>query len=209
MKIKLCGFKEPIALETAIENGCDFIGLVFAENSSRFVDPNDAKNLGKLVPKNIEKVAVTIDINIDKLQKIAENFQPQYFQLHDVKDIKHLEKIKKTFPEIKLILAWGVDKNINSKNIHDFENLADFYLFDNKISGSGNIFDWDLLNNLKINKPWFLSGGININNISEAIEKTKASYIDISSGIELTKGIKSPQLIIEIMEKFKSLKNKC
>ena len=78
-------------------------------------------------------------------------------------------------------------------------------MLDNKNPGSGEVFEWSLLQDFKSSKPYFLSGGININNIDEAIKIANPDFIDISSGIEETKGIKSSKLIIEILQKIKTI----
>ena len=95
----------------------------------------------------------------------------------------------------------------NLKKINDFSN-ADYFLFDYKPEindlpgGNAKKFDWSLLQDVKINKPWFLSGGININNIEE-IDKNLIPYgIDISSGVEEKPGIKSAEKINKLLEKL-------
>ena len=209
MKIKLCGFTEVKTIETAIDHGCDFIGVVFAKNSIRYVDPNSAKNLASVIPNSVARVAVVVDETLENLQKINQNFQPNFFQLHGDEDIKYIENLKTIFPNISLIKAISIFTKNDLTKIKNFDNHIDYFLLDNKNPGSGEVFDWSILQDFNSTKPYFLSGGININNIDEAIKIANPDFIDISSGIEEIKGIKSSKLIIEILQKIKihNLKN--
>jgi phosphoribosylanthranilate isomerase len=209
MKIKLCGFTEVKTIETAIDHGCDFIGVVFAKNSIRYVDPNSAKILSKIIPDSVGRVAVVVNETLENLHKINQNFQPNFFQLHGDEDIKYIENLKKIFPKISLIKAISIFTKNDLTKIKNFDNHIDYFLLDNKNPGSGEVFDWSILQNFNPVKPYFLSGGINIKNIEEAIKIVNPKFIDISSGIEEKRGIKSPNLIIEILQKIKihNLKN--
>jgi phosphoribosylanthranilate isomerase len=203
MKIKLCGFTEVKTIETAINYGCDFIGVVFAKNSIRYVDPNSAKILSDQIPNSIGKVAVVVNETIDTIKKINQNFQPNFFQLHGEEDINYIENLKKIFPKISIIKAISIFSKNDLTKIKNFDNHIDYFLLDNKNPGSGEAFDWKILQDFNLHKPYFLSGGINIKNIDEAIKIVNPKFIDISSGIEETKGIKSSKLIIEILQKIK------
>lgn len=203
MKIKLCGFTEVKTIETAIDYGCDFIGVVFAKNSIRYVDPNYAKNLASAIPNSIGRVAVVVNETLENLHKINQNFQPHFFQLHGDEDINYIENLKKIFPKISIIKAISIFTKNDLSKIKNFDNHIDYFLLDNKNPGSGEVFDWKILQDFNPHKPYFLSGGINIKNIDEAIKMVNPKFIDISSGIEEIKGIKSSKLIIEILQKIK------
>ncbi len=205
MKIKLCGFTEVETIKTAIDHGCNFVGVVFVKNSIRYVDPNSAKNLLKIIPNSIYRVAVVANETLDNLQIINQNFQPHFFQLHGDEDIKYIENLKKIFPEISLIKAISISTKNDLTKIKNFDNNVDYFLLDNKNPGSGKSFEWNILQDFKSTKPYFLSGGINIKNIDEAIAIANPDFVDISSGIEEIRGIKSTKLIIEILQKIKTI----
>ena len=131
MKIKLCGFTEVKTIETAIDHGCNFIGVVFAKNSIRYVDPNSAKILSAKIPDSVGRVAVVVDETFENLQKINQNFQPNFFQLHGDEDIKYIENLKKIFPKISLIKAISILTKSDLTKIKNFENHIDYFLFDN------------------------------------------------------------------------------
>jgi phosphoribosylanthranilate isomerase len=205
MQIKLCGFSEPETLKTAIAFGCNFIGIVFVKNSIRYVDPRASKILSELIPTHIYKVAVVADETLENLEIINQNFQPHFFQLHGNENIEYIKTLTKKFPNIAIIKAIAVSMPNDLEKIKIFNDHVNYFLLDNKNPGSGNSFDWNFLKDFQSSKPYFLSGGINIFNIDEAIRITNPDLIDISSGIEIQKGIKSSKLIIEILQKIKAI----
>jgi len=206
MKIKLCGFSEPNSLEYAVNLGCDFVGVVFVKNSIRFVEPKNSLYLSKIASKNTSKVAVVSNQNFNELLDIYNNFSPNFFQLHGSEDPQYISKLKNLFPMVGIIKALSINTPKDLNQLEIYQNNIDYFLFDNKNPGSGQTFDWDFLNKIQINKPWFLSGGINVFNLQNAITKTTAQNIDISSGIEEQRGIKSQKLIHEILHKFNQIK---
>jgi len=205
IKIKLCGFTESESVATAIAEKCDFLGFVFCDKSSRNITPEKAAIISEQVPASIAKVAVVVDPDFEFLQKIVDKLAPDFFQFHGKESVEFLQKTRQKFPQIKIIKAFSISDSKDLEQATDFENHADFFLFDSKIAGSGKKFDWKILQNFHSNKPWFLSGGINSKNIEEALKITGAKMIDISSGIEKIRGEKSSELIIEFMKKVKNL----
>ncbi len=200
MKVKLCGFTEELSLLSAIENKADFIGFIFHDKSPRNITPAKAAELAKLIPPHIQKVAVVVNPSLETLHNIAFNLQPQYFQLHNVDNKERVLEIKKAFPQIKIIKAFAISNKIDLEQSIDFTDSADIFLFDNITAGSGKSFDFKILQNFSCSKNWFLSGGLNIDNIDEALKITGAQMIDISSGIEKERGKKSPELIHQFMQ---------
>ncbi len=211
MKVKLCGFTEEKSVEAAVAAQCNFLGFVFYDKSVRNISVQKAVQLSKLIPKTIAKVAVVVDSDFDFLQQIAQKFSPEFFQFHGNESPEFLIETRKKFPQIKIIKAFKISEREDLDATKNFEKHADFFLFDSKISGemggSGKQFDWKVLQNFNSKKDWFLSGGINIDNIEEAIAKSGAKMIDVSSGIEKIRGEKSPELIAAFMQKITNYVN--
>ena len=205
MKIKLCGFTELKTIKTAIDYGCDFLGIVFVKNSIRYVNPEESKKLSSIIPNNIHKVAVVANETLENLQIINQNFQPDFFQLHGEENVEYIENLRKKFPNISIIKAISISEKNDLNKIKNFENCVDYFLLDNKNPGSGKAFKWEFLKDFKPAKPYFLSGGINLLNLDEAIKIANPEFIDVSSGIEEIRGFKSSKLIIEILQKIKSI----
>jgi phosphoribosylanthranilate isomerase len=204
MKIKLCGFKEEKSLQVAISQNCDFIGFIFYENSPRFIKLDEAVKISKIIPRNIAKVAVVVDAKLEFLSEISQKFSPEFFQFHGAESPEFLLEVRKKFPQIKIIKAFKIAEKSDLEKVKNFDEVADLFLFDGKNAGGGKKFDWEILKDFSTTKEWFLSGGLNIDNIEDALKNTKAKIIDISSGIEEIRGQKSPKLITEFIKKVRN-----
>jgi len=205
-KIKLCGFNKPDTLQVAIDCLVDFVGLVFASNSVRFVSENTAYDLAKIIPTTVAKVAVVVDLSLPKLQNIYTAYQPDFWQVHGNFTYQDLLFLKKIFPATKIIAAFNVKNADDLAKINDFSHISDYFLLDSASSGEGKVFDWQMLDKANFAKPLILAGGINLHNLPSAFHL--ADVFDISSGIEETRGVKSAKLIAETMNLFQDLCNK-
>lgn len=204
MKVKLCGFTEINSVEMAVACKCDFIGFIFYEKSVRYISVETAAKISASIPSAIAKVAVVVDADMVFLEKILTEFRPDFFQFHGNESIDFLQEVRRKFPLVKIIKAFGITKEKDLEQVENFKNFADIFLLDNKVAGSGEKFNWEILKDFHSKKDWFLSGGLNVNNIEEALKITGAKMIDISSGIEKTRGQKSPELIKELMKKIQN-----
>jgi phosphoribosylanthranilate isomerase len=189
MRIKICGLFRDEDTHFVNEFPPDFVGFVFAK-SRRQVTPETARRLISRLSPEIIPVGVFVDETLSNIEEIARATNIKMIQLHGSEDDYFISELKnKTgLPIIKAIKPGG-----------EIPDNADYLLFDGEIPGSGKTFDKSTLP--KTEKPYFLAGGININNIKEAL--SLAPYaIDISSGVE-TNGIKDMKKIAEIMEAVK------
>ena len=207
IKVKICGIKEIATIDCCIDNNVEYFGLVFFEQSVRNINLKHAlklinyANLKKIIP-----VGVFVNKSINDLREIIKKTHLSYVQLHGNENDNYISILKKEF-NLKVLKSVGIKEKADLKKINDFSN-ADYFLFDYKPEtndlpgGNAKKFDWSLLHDVKINKPWFISGGININNIRE-IDKNLIPYgIDISSGVEEKPGIKSTEKINKLLEKL-------
>lgn len=206
-KIKICGIKNINTLKCCIKNKVDFYGLIFYKKSPRYITLNEAIKLIEYSNNyKISTVGVFVNEKIDKLKKLIKKLKLNYLQLHGNEDDDYIKYIKKN-NDIKIIKSIGIS---NSQDFHKTKNYVnvDFFLFDYKPfknelpGGNAKKFDWELLKNVEINKLWFLSGGINVNNIKD-IKKYIIPYgIDISSGVEIKPGIKSEYKIESLIKLY-------
>ena len=208
-EIKVCGINDQISMNTALKCKVDYIGLVFYPNSPRNISINLSRELIKLRNKTTKIVALTVDPNDDFLNEIKKNVNPDYLQLHGNENARRCIDIKNKI-SLPLIKGINVSNKVDllSKN-KEFEDICDILLLDapseDLPGGNGKKFDWDILKNFKSKKKWMLAGGLNIENIEKAIDITKAPAIDISSGLEIMKGVKDPRLIENFIIKCKEL----
>jgi len=208
-EIKVCGINDEISMNTAIKCKVDYIGLVFYSNSPRNVSINLSRELLKLRNKVTKIVALTVDPNDDLLNEIKNFVNPDYIQLHGNENSRRCLNIKNKL-NIPLIKGINVKNKVDLfRSINEYEDICDIMLLDAPSEalpgGNGKRFDWEILKDFKSKKKWMLAGGLNIENIENAIDITKAPAIDISSGLEVRKGIKDSKLIEDFVIKCKSL----
>ncbi len=156
---------------------------------------------------NIKGVGVFVNENIENIVKYIDKLKLKLVQLHGEEDEKYINEIKKF--NIKVIKKISVSNKKDIENIKNYKNV-DYFLFDYKPKqnelpgGNAKSFDWNILKEFKLGKPWFLSGGINIDNIQYLKTEIKPFGIDLSSGVEKELGIKDNQIINNFIEKLKN-----
>jgi phosphoribosylanthranilate isomerase len=211
-KIKICGITKISTLICCIENNIDFYGMIFFNKSPRNIKYKDALNLINYSKnKSILSVGVFVDEPLNNINQLLKNLKMNIIQLHGQENDSYISAIKKK-NDIKVIKNIAIDKLEDFNKINNYPN-SDYFLFDYKPlknelpGGNSKKFSWDLLKNIKIEKPWFISGGINITNINDinGINGIINPYgIDISSGVEVELGIKSNEKIISLRKKYES-----
>ncbi len=204
MKVKICGITNEEIASLVDQCGCDFLGVVFYEKSPRFVDIKQSAKIAQVIHR-CKKVAVVVEPNFLEIAEIIDNFSPDFFQFHGQITRDFLEQFNNKYPQLKTILALGIQDSSDLNKIDNFDDLVDYFLFDGKESGSGKAFDWNILSNFNCPKPWFLAGGLTLDNILQAIKITKANNIDISSGLEKVRGLKDRDLINALMKQLNKI----
>ena len=208
-EIKICGINDEMSMNTALKCQADYIGLVFFENSPRNISINLSRELLKLRNKLSKIVALTVNPSNEFLSEIKKNVKPDFIQLHGNETPRRCLDIKKRL-NIPIIKGMNVINKLNlMKLTTDYEDICDMLLLDAPSEtlpgGNGKNFDWNILKDYKSKKKWMLAGGLNIDNIKKAIKITKAPAIDISSGLEIKKGVKSHKLIEDFILKCRNL----
>ena len=206
MIIKICGIQNKDTLICCEKNKVSFFGMIFYQKSPRNISLEKASNLQKISDKlNINGVGVFVNKNIYELKEIIKNLKLKYVQLHGSEDDLYIKNIKKM--GVKIIKSISISSKNDIQNLNHYRS-ADYYLFDYKPlkdelpGGNAKSFDWNILKSLKTDKPWFLSGGININNIEQILKDIKPIGIDLSSGVEKELGIKDNRIINNFIRKL-------
>ena len=208
-EIKICGINDKLSMDAAIESKADYIGLVFYDKSPRNLSLGDAQQLLKNRNQHSKIVALTVNSDDDFIRDIEQNIKPDYFQLHGNETPLRCKEIKIKF-EIPIIKGIGIKNKLDLiKANQDYENLCDILLLDSPSSilpgGNGEIFNWNIIKNCEPSKKWMLAGGLNINNIEKAVKISNPPAIDISSGVEISKGIKDPEMIKNFITKCRNI----
>ena len=206
MITKICGIKNEDTLICCEDNSVNFFGMIFYPNSPRNISIEDASNLQKKSENlNINGVGVFVNKNINEIEDIIKKVRLKYVQLHGSEDELYIKNLKKF--GVKIIKSISVSNENDLKKINNYQN-ADYFLFDYKPKknelpgGNSKSFDWNILKSLKTDKPWFLSGGINLNNIQQILVDINPCGVDLSSGVEKELGIKDNRIINNFIEKL-------
>ncbi len=207
MIIKICGIQNESTLICCEKNNVNFFGMIFYQKSPRNISIENASFLQKISNDlNINGVGVFVDENINKLEKIIKEINLKFVQLHGSEDESYIKKIKRN--DVKIIKSISISNKDDLSEINKYQSV-DYFLFDYKPlkgelpGGNAKSFDWNLLGNLDTDKPWFLSGGINTNNIEKIINDLDPPGIDLSSGVEKELGIKDNRIINNFIGKLK------
>lgn len=201
--VKICGLKTPDAITAAIESGADFVGLVFHPDSPRFVETEIASYLAHYVPESVKIVGLFVDPTDQKLDEILSNVRLDILQLHGTETPERMKEIKARYGK-PLIKALSISRDTVNE-IAPFSPVCDWLMLDHKGGGTGQPFDWALLDGRKIPTPWMLAGGLTPETVAEAIARLKPDAVDVSSGVESSRGVKDPARIKAFLHAVKSL----
>jgi phosphoribosylanthranilate isomerase len=199
--VKICGLNTAEGLEAALEAGADLVGFVFFPPSPRHLDGTRARALGRLVRGRARKVALTVDPDDVLLATVIEVLQPDMLQLHGSEPPERVAAVKAQFG-LPVMKAIHVETSADLLMVPAYAEVADPLLFDarppqdaTRPGGLGNPFDWNLLQSLEPGVPFLLSGGLDAANVAKALKITRASGVDVSSGVERAPGQKDPDKI--------------
>jgi phosphoribosylanthranilate isomerase len=209
---KICGITTPEALDAAIAGGADYIGLVFFAKSPRHLDIGRAKQLAERARGKVKIVALTVNADDNTLQEIVDEVAPDVLQLHGKELPERVADIKKKFGR-SVIKAIPVATADDAGKAREYAGVADLILFDAKGApdadlpgGNGRTFDWAALDGVSKAVPFMLSGGLEADNVAEAVAQTHPVAVDVSSGVEVAPGVKDPELIRRFLRAAKTAK---
>lgn len=203
MIIKVCGMKEPENILRLADLKPDYMGFIFYTQSRRYAGVPDKDTLASL-PSSIMKTGVFVDESIRNILEKVINYNLDAVQLHGAesaefclllrKELDHVQAKK----HIEIIKAFGLSPGFSFRELEPFATVSDFFLFDTKTAehgGSGIVFDWKMLEQYIMDKPYFLSGGLSPENIAgiSDFKDTNLYGVDLNSRFEIEPGIKDIQ----------------
>lgn len=202
--IKICGLQDVGMTRLTAEAGADFIGFVHYPPSPRHVSIRTASLLSRVLANyKTRSVLLLVDPTDDLLAHIKRVGNFNYIQLHGDETPARVATIKAML-STSIIKAFRVSCVSDIQSARAYEGVAEWLLFDAKSpkgekGGTGTIFDWTLLEKQKFDIPWMLSGGLNLNNATQAIISVNPMGVDISSGVETIRGVKDMGKILSFI----------
>ncbi|NKB18932.1 MAG: phosphoribosylanthranilate isomerase [Alphaproteobacteria bacterium] len=208
VQAKICGINTSDAMQAAIDGDTSYIGLVFYPPSPRAVTNVEAAVLAAMVPQSIKKVGLFVDIDDDQLANILKQTPLEVLQLHGKETPERVAAIKNA-TGLPVMKAIHIETAEDFENIGRYSDVADQILFDAKApknlenalpGGNAISFDWSLFADHPWQDNWMLSGGLNADNVAEAVRISGAQAVDVSSGVESAPGKKDTKLIGAFLE---------
>lgn len=198
-KIKICGLRRKEDIEIVNKYKPDFVGFICDPMRKRFISYDDIGKLRPYLSEEIIPVGVFVNAEIDHILEGVRLSLFEYIQLHGDESETYIRELIEKLPDkIKVIKAFSIKDENDIKKAN--ESSADLILLDNGKGGTGETFDWGLINNIR---PFFMAGGINISNVSKVIKKYKPYAVDVSSSVE-TDGYKDESKVKEIINAVRS-----
>lgn len=205
--VKICGLSTPETVTAALEAGADLVGFVFYPRSPRNIAPADAKELAEIARGRATIVALVVDADDDLIDEIVREVDPDFFQAHGHESPERIAEIS-AHTGRQVIKAIKVKSEDDVAQAKAYAHSAAMILFDAKApetlegalpGGNGIAFDWTLIAAGDCPQGFILSGGLTPANVADAIQATGAGIVDVSSGVEISPGIKDIALIREFI----------
>ncbi len=205
MKLKICGLRDPKNIQDVSNLNPNYMGFIFWKSSSRF-----ASKKIPILDQNIIKTGIFVDASIDYVKNLILLNQLQAVQLHGKETPKYCNEIQKL--NVEVIKVFNINQNFNFSKLSLYEKFCDYYLFDTKgklPGGNGINFNWSILKDYSSQKPFFLSGGIGLENFNDIKNILKSDLpihaIDINSKFEIQPGLKNIDLLTKFKKKLNEL----
>ncbi|WP_442265707.1 phosphoribosylanthranilate isomerase [Tenacibaculum sp. ZS6-P6] len=202
MKLKICGMKYVDNIRQVAELKPDYLGFIFYEKSKR-----NFEGIIPEIPKGIKKTGVFVNEYLEILVSLAEEYKLEALQLHGDESVEYIKELKghlessreeKRLPKVEIIKVFGIKDEFDFSVLEPYEAVVDYFLFDTKgkeCGGNGVTFDWKVLEDYNSKKPFFLSGGIGLHEVTKVEEIIKTDLpvyaLDVNSKFEKKPGLKS------------------
>lgn len=205
MKWKVCGMRYTENISQILEQKPDYLGLIFYPPSKRYVGDLEPDFIPEM--NGVERVGVFVDEELDKLKSIIERYKLDLAQVHGKESPEFCREIKDSGTRVIKAFSIPVNDAFDFASLEAYLNSVDFFLFDTKgklPGGNGYKFNWEVLHDYKMDKPFFLSGGIGLDELEDLKNFSHPQWyaIDVNSRFELEPGLKDVNRIIELTKEF-------
>lgn len=210
IKLKVCGMKDSDNIAAVSKLGPDYLGFIFYEKSPRFAGNGLDKQMLQQLSPAIKKVGVFVNAAQDSILKTVAKYNLNAIQLHGDETPDQCEVIRNKGLEV--IKAFAFDDYFNFGKLEHYKKAVDYFLFDTKgkdYGGNGYAFNWQILKKYDNEKPFFLSGGVGLDNVENIKDLSKFNIhaIDVNSKFELKPGVKDIPTLVKLVEKLRKINN--
>lgn len=191
-RVKICGITNEHDAELAVSAGADALGFNFYSKSARYITPKSAARICASLPPFVQSVGLFVDLAFDEMGSILKQVQLDVLQFHGNETPDYCEASGKRY--VKAVRGTSAADILSEHQRYSSAcGLLVDSMVDGQFGGTGKSFDWDILPNLTT--PLILAGGLNVENVAEAIKRVTPFAVDVSGGVERTKGVKDANLM--------------
>jgi len=207
VRIKICGITRSVDAIAAVQAGVDALGFIFFKESKRYIDPEEARYIIDHLPPFVDIVGVFVDKKRREVEEIIDYCQLDYAQLHGEESPKYCDRLRRAVSPCQVLKAFAVNSELTAERIEPYKPYVKGFLLDTyqkgKSGGPVKVFDWSIIDKLYLQKPFLLAGGLNVENITQALESAAPYAVDVNSGLEQAPGIKDEKLISAFIRKVR------
>jgi phosphoribosylanthranilate isomerase len=209
VEVKICGLSTPETVDAAVRFGARYVGFVTYPKSPRHISTGTMRELGARVPKDVIRVGLFVDPDDALLDEKLATGALDLVQLHGAESAERVAAIRqRTGKPVMKVIGVAAAGDVE-RGIRIYGPVADRLMFDaadgTLPGGNAKIFDWTTLSGRVVPLPWFLAGGLTPENVADAVRVTGARAVDVSSGVEATRGVKSIERIKAFLDRVKAL----
>ena len=214
LRVKICGITSPEQGTAIAALGAHSIGFICVQKSPRYVTPEQIKAITSVLPKGVHRVGVFMNTHVDDIVEIVKKSGLSSIQLHGDESVEFCGELRSALREqitddrIELIKAFRIESAAGLVNTHSYSAVVDWLLLDayhpTMGGGTGLTLDWATLGEFKPTVPWLLAGGLNPDNVRDALQTINPQGIDLSSGVERSPGDKDLGKVARLFEQLKN-----
>lgn len=194
IRIKMCGITSLEDALAGVEAGVDALGFIFYEKSPRYIEPQLARLIIEQLPPFVDTVGVFVDRNRKEVEEIVRFCSLGYVQLHGNESPKYCERLVRCAAPCQVLKALRVSEHLRPEDVVPYNDHVKGFVLDtyqkNLPGGTGKIFDWSLIAALNLQRDFILAGGLQENNVEQALTQVCPYALDINSGVESSPGVK-------------------
>jgi phosphoribosylanthranilate isomerase len=203
MYVKICGITKSEQAVAIAEMGIDALGFICVPNTPRYVDPNQILLITNVLPASVDRVGVFLDASMAEICQVVESTGLNCVQLHGGESPEFCQLFKSTIPNVKLIKALRIRSKETLALVDDYCAWVDIILldaYDPKLAGgTGKTINWEILSDFRPSCPWWLAGGLSLENVAIALQHLQPDGIDVSSGVEISPGNKDSDRVRQLL----------
>lgn len=209
VEAKICGLSTPETLDAAVAGGARWVGFVTYPRSPRHISTDLLRTLGARVPKSVGRVGLFVDPDDALLDERLATGAIDMLQLQGAETPERVAELKARTGKAMMKVINVATRADVERGLAAYSSVADRLMFEPADGvlpgGNAKVFDWTILRGITVPLPWFLAGGLTPDNVAEAVRVTGARTVDVSSGVESSRGVKSIELIRAFLDRVKAL----